>query len=67
MRRYIPVIIFKALIGVLFGVGMLVLDLAVGMPWHWTVCEGPFIIALCVAILWLAKGVEPQWDPAAGR
>jgi len=55
------VIIFKALIGVAFGVVMLALDLAAGMPWHWTVCEGPFIIALCAAILWLAKGVKSQW------
>ena len=62
VRRYRPVIIFKALIGVAFGAVMLGLDVAVGMPWHWTVCEGPFVITMGVAILWLAKGIESQWS-----
>jgi hypothetical protein len=57
VRRYRPMIIFKALVGVAFGAVMLVLDVAVGMPWHWIVCEGSFVIALCAAILWLARSV----------
>ncbi|MBM3889571.1 MAG: hypothetical protein FJ388_10645 [Verrucomicrobia bacterium] len=65
VRRYQPVIVFKALIGIVFGAMMLTLDVVVGMPWHWTVCEGPFIIAVCVAILWLAKGLKSQWRQAS--
>ena len=60
VRRYRPVIIFKALIGVAFGTVMLALDFAVGMPWHWTVCEGSFVVALSITMLWLVRGVSDQ-------
>lgn len=60
VRRYRPVILFKAATGVVFGIGMLALDVAVGMPWHWTVGEGPFIIALGATVFWLARSVSDQ-------
>ena len=53
VRRHIPVIRVLALLSLAFGVGMLPLDLAVGMPLPWTLCEGPFIIAWAVAVYWL--------------
>jgi hypothetical protein len=60
VRRYRPVILFKAATGVVFGIVMLVLDVAVGMPWHWTAGEGPFIIALGGTVFWLARSVNDQ-------
>ena len=57
VRRYRSVIMLNALLGMAFGVVMLVLDSAVGMPRHWTACEGPFIIALSAVLLWLSRGV----------
>lgn len=60
VQRYRPVIIFNAVLGLVFGTVMLPLDLVAGMPLRWTVCEGPFIIALSIAMLWLAKGVRSQ-------
>ncbi len=51
--RYLPVLRFLAVTGVVFGVMMLAIDSAVGMPLPWTVCEGPFVVGLSAVILWL--------------
>ena len=58
VRRYRPVIVFKAALGLLFGAIMLVLDFAIGMPWHWSWSEGPLIIVLSFALIRLAWGFE---------
>ncbi len=57
IRRYVPVVKCLAWLGIVFGVGMLVLDLSVGMPPRWTTCEGPSIIVLGGVLLWLASRV----------
>lgn len=59
VRRYLPVIKCLFVLGFLFGVGMVVLDRAVGMPTAWACCEGPFILVLSVVLLWLTSRV-PQ-------
>jgi hypothetical protein len=41
VRRYLPLVWFIARLQILFGVGMLVLDVVVGMPLPWIVSEGP--------------------------
>jgi hypothetical protein len=58
VRRYLPVVKFLAVLGLLFGSGMLVLDIRVGMPPSWIIGEGPFIIALGGVMLWLAGRVQ---------
>jgi len=58
VRRHLPVIRCLAVLSIVFGASMIVLDRAVGMPVWWIVCEGPFIIALGAAILWLAAKTE---------
>jgi hypothetical protein len=58
VRRYLPIVKFIVLLGVLFGLWMIGLDLAVGMPLFWTVGEGPFIFLLCSVMLWLAGRVQ---------
>jgi len=54
VRRYLPVVKCLAVLGMVFGVGMLALDCLVGLPPWWIACEGPLIIALGAAVLWLA-------------
>jgi hypothetical protein len=60
VRRYLPVVKLLAVFGTIFGLGMLVLDVMVGMPSPWIACEGPFIVLLCGIILWLTGGVRPS-------
>ena len=54
IRRYLPVVKFLAVVAILFGVSMVVLDSAVGMPLYWILCEGPFVVPLGIVMLWLA-------------
>jgi len=56
--RSLPVIKFIGILGVAFGVILIFLDIAVGMPVYWTLCEGPFLIPLSIAILWLASRIR---------
>ena len=54
-RRFLPVVKCLAVLAVLFGIGMLVLDVLVGMPMFWMLCEGPFIVVLGGVLLWLSR------------
>jgi uncharacterized membrane protein YvlD (DUF360 family) len=36
---------------------MIVLDVMVGMPMFWILCEGPFIIVVGGVMFWLAERV----------
>ena len=58
VQRYLPIIRCLALLGIAFGVAIVAVDAAVGLPLWWTVGEGPFPFALGVALLWLAKRAE---------
>ena len=59
VRRYRPIVKCIAVLNMAFGIGMTVLDVMVGMPWPWTICEGPLILALGGVWLWLAGRVRP--------
>ena len=58
VRRYRGLILFLGWLAVVFGVAMLVLDAVIGMPLPWIIGEGPFVIALGIAIVWLAAKVR---------
>lgn len=58
VRRFLPVVKFLAVLGIVFGAGMLVLDVMVGMPPYWVLCEGPFIVVLGGVLLWLSGRVQ---------
>jgi len=60
VRRFLPVVKCLAVLGILFGIGMIVLDVLVGMPPFWILCEGPFIIVLGGVSLWLAGRVREE-------
>jgi hypothetical protein len=53
VRRYLPVLRFLALAGIVFGGVLLGVDCAVGMPLLWTVEEGLSTVAFSVVILWM--------------
>ena len=63
VRRYRPLIICLAGVGMIFGAFMLSLDIRLGMPVAWTVCEGPAVIVLDAAINALAYCVKRQSTP----
>ncbi|MCC6124708.1 MAG: hypothetical protein IT426_07090 [Pirellulales bacterium] len=64
VRRYLPVVKCLAVLGIVLGAGLFVLDLAVGMPWFWIAGEGPCVALLGGAFLWLASKVPGR--PAEG-
>jgi len=60
VRRYLPVIKCLAVLAVIFGTGLIVLDVMVGMPWFWILGEGPFVIVLGGVLLWLAYRIPDE-------
>ena len=60
IHRFLPVVKCLAVLGIVFGAGMLVLDVMVGMPPYWVLCEGPFIVVLGGVLLWLSNHVEDR-------
>ena len=64
VRRYLPLVRCLAVIGVLFGAAVLALDVAVGLPMLWIVCEGPFIIGLGCVLWWLTGRLPPDCNLA---
>lgn len=58
VRRFLPVVKCLAVLGIVFGVGMIALDVVVEMPLSWVLCEGPFIIILGSVLLWLAGRIQ---------
>ena len=57
VRRYLPVVKCLAVLAIMFGIRMIVLDVVVGMPMFWVLCEGPFIVVINGVLLWLAGRV----------
>ncbi|MGA2253398.1 MAG: hypothetical protein ABSG53_01950 [Thermoguttaceae bacterium] len=57
VRRFLPVVKFMAVLTFLFGLWMTALDVFVGMPLFWIVCEGPVIFLLGCVVLWLTGRV----------
>jgi hypothetical protein len=65
--RFRPLVTFLGWLHLYFGTALLAADLAAGMPWFWTVGEGPFIAAFGVVILLLARvGGKSGGSPAQG-
>lgn len=58
VRRFLPVVKCIVLLSVAFGAGLLVLDVAVGMPPGWIIGEAPFVIVFSGVLFWLATKVK---------
>ncbi len=64
VRRYLPVIVYLSVLGVVSGVVFLAVDLYAGMPARWTWGEGPIVIASGLVMLYLARSVGAVTYPA---
>jgi hypothetical protein len=53
--RYLPLIRFFALLALAGGVGVTVLDAALGLPRFWTAAEGPLTVGLGVVVMGLTR------------
>jgi len=62
VRRYMPLIKCLAVLGIVLGAGLLLLDIAVGMPAPWTICEGPVIMPFYRFVYWLTTKVQSRWS-----
>lgn len=60
VRRYRPLILYLGAVGLLLGLAMLRIDLAVGMPAFWTWTEGPVKAVFGALILLLALPVRDR-------
>jgi hypothetical protein len=61
VERYRPLIAFVGLLHVLAGITFLGIDVSAGMPWFWTVSEGPPVAIGGILMTWLAwAGRKPS-------
>lgn len=59
-RRFRPIVRYLGVMNILFGLGVLAIDLAVGLPMLWTLIEGPSVAITGVLFLFLAGRVEDR-------
>ncbi len=62
VRRYLPALRFVAYVLACCGISMTAIDLWSGMPWFWTVPEGPFFIVAAVVLGWLTGRTKSVAD-----
>jgi hypothetical protein len=55
VRRYAALVTYSAAAAMAVGLLLLGTDLSVGMPWWWTLGEGPFLIAFGALLLILQR------------
>lgn len=55
LERYLPLLCFVAWTKVCLGALFIAIDIFSGMPWYWTLGEGPIIIIFSLLVLWLAN------------
>ena len=67
VRRYAAVIIYLAVIFVVFGVVILVIDVWLDLPLWWSLVEGPLSILLGIVVLALQRHVRQAAAPARSR
>lgn len=60
VSRYAPLITFMAVTTIVFGLALVAIDVAAGMPWFWLLAEGPVIAAIWAAILWLQNEAKKR-------
>jgi hypothetical protein len=55
IERYRPLIRFLAVAALIHGAAMMGIDLGEGMPWYWTLSEGPAFAATGAVVLVLLR------------
>jgi hypothetical protein len=56
--RFRPIVSYVATLNIVFGLMLIAIDLNAGMPWFWTLLEGPMIIAVGVAVAVLNRSAR---------
>jgi len=67
LKRNLHVIRLFALLGVLFGFALLIIDLAADLPLLWIIGEGPFVMVFCMVILLLIQRIRINSPAMTGR
>lgn len=65
VRRFLPMIRVTGYCDTIFGISVLGIDWYVGMPWFWTLLEGPSLIFFGLTILWLSSRSTFEWKAGA--
>ena len=60
LRRYRGIVTYLGVAIALFGVALFFVDLSEGLPFLWTVWEGPFVVAFGLTMWWLVRGGVPE-------
>jgi hypothetical protein len=53
--RYRPIVLFIGVTNVVFGAVMVAIDVFAGLPWWWTLAEGPAVAAFGAVVLYLVR------------
>ena len=61
LQRYERVVNYLGLIFIVFGAAFFIIDWVEGMPLFWRNCEGPFVIAFGMAIIYLNLNAKKNW------
>jgi len=59
VRRFAPLILYLSSMNVVFGAIVLGVDVWAGMPWYWTVGEGPPVAGVGALQLFLLRRLQP--------
>ena len=62
VRRMRPMVIYLATIGIVIGAIMLAIDLWAGMPWYWTLAEGPPTALMSGVTLYFARRIDDMQE-----
>ena len=57
IRRYRGILVYAVVMGFVFGVSIIAIDLQAGLPLHWTLGEGPLILIMAVIIGLLLRAI----------
>src|SRR5262245_52393062 len=60
LERYRPLVRFLGMAFALMGLVLLSVDLAAGMPWWWSACEGPAEVGLGALMYFLARPIPSK-------
>lgn len=60
VSQQVRLIRLLAWLKILFGLVLIAIDLSVGMPLFWLICEGPVVIGLSVLTLAWLRPLQPQ-------
>ncbi len=59
VRSHGAIVTYVGAASVLFGAALTLIDLKAALPLYWILAEGPPLVAVGCAILWLQRGVRP--------